>query len=58
MVAIEVAAAKATLLPKLGRPRMKLRMQASHTFGMIRTRKALDEVEKQYQYEWATSASY
>jgi len=31
IVAIEVAAANATELPKLGRPRMKLRVHASHT---------------------------
>ena len=33
IVAIEVAAAKATELPRLGKPRMKLRVQASHTAG-------------------------
>ena len=31
MVAMEVAAEKATLLPRLGSPRQKLRKQASHT---------------------------
>ena len=31
MVAIEVAAANATELPRLGKPRMKLRVHASHT---------------------------
>jgi len=31
IVAIEVAAANATELPKLGRPKMKLRVHASHT---------------------------
>lgn len=36
---MEVAAAKATLLPKLGRPRMKLKVHASQTAKeiMIRT---------------------
>ena len=36
IVAIEVAAANATELPKLGRPRIKLRVQASHTVRRIR----------------------
>ena len=31
MVAIEVAAANATELPRLGKPKMKLRVHASHT---------------------------
>lgn len=31
MVAMEVAAEKATALPRLGRPRQKLSVQASHT---------------------------
>lgn len=35
MVAMEVAAAKATELPKLGRPRIKLRVHASQTNATI-----------------------
>lgn len=35
MVAIEVAAEKATLLPKLGRPRMKLSVHANQTLNSI-----------------------
>jgi hypothetical protein len=40
IVAIEVAAANATELPKLGRPRMKLRVHASHTLKKKRIRNA------------------
>lgn len=32
IVAIDVAAANATELPRLGRPRMKLKVHASHTW--------------------------
>jgi hypothetical protein len=36
MVAMEVAAEKATELPRLGKPRMKLNVHASHTDHKVR----------------------
>ena len=36
MVAMEVAAEKATELPRLGKPRMKLNVHASHTDQKVR----------------------
>jgi hypothetical protein len=47
---MEVAAAKATLLPKLGRPRMKLKVHASQTAKktVIRTtREFLDSGQRE-----------
>ena len=35
IVAMDVAAEKATALPKLGNPRQKLRVHASHTITLL-----------------------
>ena len=58
IVAILVAAENATELPRLGRPRMKLNVHASHTDVRV----SLAEVESEkdagmaYRYGWVTCA--